>query len=159
VYVFEWGTWKSAKLVDGGRVLSDSSQLSSLREGVPMSTDGFVSYCPSGTESQERCGLALRDEAGHVVRDWSKLEGGPVGIDRFGSVYLETFMKTERHWHTKMVKYSPDGRLLAVVDIPMWPGRITNQYGKYWIIGDDGSIYQMSGRSEAVIVRKWERVK
>jgi hypothetical protein len=158
VYLADWRTWKSRKLTSRGRVLPDSAQSSSLREGVPVSTGGFMSYCPRGSRSQKICGLVLRDEAGKLVRDWSKLQGVPVGIDKLGNVYLGMFMISEHPAYTKIIKYSPDGSLLAVIDIPM-SGGITNQYGKHWIVGTDGSIYEMIGTRESVRVRKWERVR
>ena len=51
--------------------------------------------------------------------------------------------------------------MLAVIDFPRHEReRLSLTYGKGpWIVGTDGSIYEMIAVRDSVTVRKWERVR
>ncbi|MFH0777721.1 MAG: hypothetical protein V2A71_03730 [Candidatus Eisenbacteria bacterium] len=157
VYLMDRRTWKSLKLVDGGKVLSDSAQLSTLREGVARSAGGFLSYRGRKSKTDTQGKLKLLDETGALIRDLSHLPGLPIGTDGLGNVYLKT-MGSEGNV-ARISKYSPEGRVQAVIDIP-GSSLLTKTYGKGdLIVAADGSIYEMIGARESVRVLKWESAR
>ncbi len=159
VYLMDKMAWKSLKLVDEGKALPDSAQLSSVREGVVTSAGGFLSYRGRKSRTDTQGKLMVLDETGRLVKDLSHLRGRPLGTDSLGNIYLDSMEGRGKALFTRITKYSPDGRVLAVVDFPT-SKRLTDTYGKgSRVLGTDGSIYEMIGARESVRVRKWERAQ
>ncbi|MCX5800576.1 MAG: hypothetical protein NTX17_04240 [Candidatus Eisenbacteria bacterium] len=159
VYLADWRATKSIKLVERGRVLPDSSQLSSLREGIFASTGPFRSFARCNSKVDVKGNPILFDDEGKLVKGWAELPGDSLGTDSLSNVYLQSFVVTDTASSERISKYSPDGRMLAVIDFPRYE-RSTLTYGKGpWIVGTDGSIYEMLAVRDSVTVRKWERVR
>jgi hypothetical protein len=159
VYLMDKMVWKSLKIVDKGKALSDSAQLSSLRDGVVTTTGRVLSYVARKSDADSRGKLMLFDDTGRLLKDLSALHGGPLGTDTLGNIYLGSLEGPDNGLFLRITKNSPDGNLLAVIDVPR-SERLTYTYGKgNRIVGVDGSIYEMIGARESVRVRKWEHVR
>lgn len=160
VYLVDWKAAKSVKLVERGRVLPDSIQLSSFREGIFASAGPVrsLAWCKNNLDVRGR--PVLFDEAGKFVNGWAELPGDSLGTDSLGNVYLQSFVVTDSASSERISKYSPDGSKLAVIDFRRQRlENLTGTYGKGpWLVGTDGSIYEMVADTDSVAVRKWERV-
>ena len=161
VYLADWMASKSVKLVERGRILPDSIQLSSFREGIFASTGPVRSWAWCKNNLDVRGNPVPFDDEGKLVNGWAELPGDSLGTDSVGNVYLQSFVVTDTASSERISKYSPDGSILAEIDFQRHKlERLTLTYGKGpWIVGTDGSIYEMIALRDSVTVRKWERVR
>jgi len=154
VYVDNLITSESFKLVDEGKVLSDSAQWAS-------SSHAYIdrpSLAYPGRNGREEMAdePVLAHETGRVTLA-SRCESY-LGTDSLGYIYNRSLVDAGQWALTMITKWRPSSPAVLAVVSPM-PELLTRTYGKgRWVVAADGSLYELIPTFESVRVRKWERI-